>query len=147
MATTKTYLCYGIPVTNESLTYATLAYQRLEGPFRFVRLVQKRRREGTLQTSPTSAVGSLPVELWDLVRYMLTDLYLSATERKFVINHACEDCSEGVSEEDPRISYWNKLASCPWCEDQLNEYKGFEDRSMATVRCTSAKFSKLPPAD
>ncbi|TKA53166.1 hypothetical protein B0A53_04022 [Rhodotorula sp. CCFEE 5036] len=112
MATTKTYLCYGIPVTNESLTYATLAYQRLEGPFRFTRLVQKRRREGTLQTSPTSAVGSLPVELWDLVRYKLTDLELSATKRKFMIDHACGDCSEEASEEDPRISYWNNLSAC-----------------------------------
>jgi hypothetical protein len=147
MATTKTYLCYGIPVTNESLTYATLAYQRLEGPFRFTRLVQKRRREGTLQTSPTSAVGSLPVELWDLVRYKLTDLELSATKRKFMIDHACGDCSEEASEEDPRISYWNNLSACSWCEEEMNEYKGFEDHSMARLRPTCAKFPKLPPAD
>jgi hypothetical protein len=35
----KTYFCYGMPVTNESITLATMAYEKLEGPFRFIRLV------------------------------------------------------------------------------------------------------------
>ncbi|TKA53175.1 hypothetical protein B0A53_04031 [Rhodotorula sp. CCFEE 5036] len=82
--TTKTYFCYGVSVTNESITYATMAYPNLDGPFRFIRLVQKRIREGTLQTAPTSAAGLIPVEIWDLVRHKVTDLELRAAERGFL---------------------------------------------------------------
>lgn len=79
----KTYFCYGVPVTNTSLTYATMAFEHLEEPFRFIRLVQKRISEGTLHTrSPTSAFRSLPIELWDLVQQKVTDIELGAAERR-----------------------------------------------------------------
>lgn len=39
----KTYFGDGIPVTNESLTYATMEFQQLEGLFRFIRRRQPTR--------------------------------------------------------------------------------------------------------
>ncbi|GAA5979772.1 hypothetical protein JCM10908_003039 [Rhodotorula pacifica] len=77
----QTYLCYGIPVTNESLTYASHAYDKLDGPFRFIQLVQKRIREGRLQAQGNRAVTYLPAEIWDLVRHKIVDLELRKAER------------------------------------------------------------------
>lgn len=86
------YFCYGISVINESLAYATMAYEQLGGPFRFIRLAQRRIAEGTLQTEQNSTVGSIPIELWNLVRHKLTDLELDAAEREFLKRYACRHC-------------------------------------------------------
>lgn len=132
----KTYLCYGIPVTNESITLATMAYEQGDGPLRFIRLVQKRVREGTLRASPASAVGSLPIELWDLVRHEVIDLELCAAERKFLDTHACPHC---VSPDGcpncgaPGAEKWKDLLRCIECREVLIEYTGFDNIALAEV--------------
>ena len=130
--TTKTYFCYGVPVTNESITYATMASEHLDGPFRFIRLVQKRIREGSLRTSQPSAIGALPNELWDLVRHKVTDLELRAAEHEFLkrVRHdpplPCR-CT-------PSAKQWASLLRCTGCLNKLLAYQGFCDAALAEVR-------------
>lgn len=139
----QTYFCYGIPVTNESLTYATMAYVKLEGPFRFIRLVQKRIREGSLQTSQPSAVGALPIELWDLVRHKVTDVELCAAGRKFLNTHACEHCTPfgGCDCCCTRpAKRWTDLIRCEDCCDTITSYKGFGDPALTKVGFSSRRI-------
>ncbi|KWU44662.1 hypothetical protein RHOSPDRAFT_33741 [Rhodotorula sp. JG-1b] len=128
--TTKTYLCYDIPVTNESLTYASMAYPELKGPFRFIRLVQWRTGEGTLQTEQSSTVGSIPIELWDLVRHKVTDVELDAAERKFLERHACSHCVKphgcGCCGAVPATEGANLLL-CDSCKENMIRYDDFGD--------------------
>lgn len=133
----KTYFCYGIPVTNESITLATMAYEQVDGPFRFFRLVQRRVREGTFQTSRTSAVGALPIELWDLVRQNIINVELCAAERKFLDTHACPHC---VSPDGcptcgaPGAKKWEDLLRRTVCREVLNNYVGFDVIALTKVR-------------
>ena len=134
----KTYFCYGIPVTNESITLATLAYEKLEGPIRFIRLVQRRIREGTLQTAQNSAVGSMPIELWDLVRHKVTDVELRDAEIKFLNQHACEhcllscECSSDCYSGPPEV--WAELLDCDVCTSAMIDYRGLGDCGLAKMR-------------
>lgn len=144
------YFCYGISVTNESLTYATMAYEQLDGPFRFIRLIQKRIREGSLQTSQPSAVGTLPIEIWDLVRHKVTDIELCAAERISLNQHACRQCLQSCGclrdcDSHPP-NEWAELLRCYACDYRMIDYQGFGDRGLAKVqrgptwplhRCTS----------
>lgn len=139
----KTYLCYGIPVTNESLTYASMAYQRLDGPFRFIRLVQKRISEDTLQTARGSAVRSLPIELWDVIRYRLTDIELEIAEAVFLQEHKCDYC---LVTQDRRYqeTTWADMLLCDGCVDAMTEYDAFQHHHMLNVRYCEP-FRKLAP--
>jgi hypothetical protein len=130
--TTKTYFCYGVSVTNESITYATMAYPNLDGPFRFIRLVQKRIREGTLQTAPTSAAGLIPVEIWDLVRHKVTDLELRAAERGFLERVRRDSSFSCHCRRSAR--HWVSLLRCNGCVNELLAYQGFGDPALAKVR-------------
>ncbi|GAA5872857.1 hypothetical protein JCM3774_006348 [Rhodotorula dairenensis] len=123
----KTFLCYGIPVTNESLMYATMAYADLQGPFRFIRLVQQRIRAGTLQAANAAAVASMSAELWDLVRHQVTDLELGAAERRFLRKHSCnhycfDDC--GCRRHSRPAKDWAEMLNREECF--RIEYDGFE---------------------
>ncbi|GAA5884778.1 hypothetical protein JCM3774_003814 [Rhodotorula dairenensis] len=123
----KTFLCYGIPVTNESLTYATMAYADLQGPFRFIRLVQQRIRAGTLRTVQHSVLALFPVELWDLVRHQVTDLELRAAERRFLREHCGYCLGDCACRRDSRpVKDWAELLGRGFCIESVEEYDGFE---------------------
>ena len=140
----KTLFCYGIPVTNESLTFATMAYERLDGPFRFIRLVQKRIREGTLQTAQTSAVALFPTEIWDLVRHKVTDLELDAAERTFLDRHGCEHGSDacGCDCDACPATKWADVLDCCVCLEDMIEYHGF--RGFAMTAFGPSHWTSLP---
>lgn len=133
----KTYFCYGISVTNESITYASMAFEHLEGPFRFIRLVQKHIKEGTLQThSPTSANRLLPIELWDLVQQTITDLELDAAQRRFLLDQACHFCvgAEIIPDRDGQLMSWAEMLECRICAGEMNSYHGLAYADFFKVR-------------
>ena len=109
-----------------------MAYPNWDGPFRFIRLVQKRLREGTLQTAPTSAAGLIPVEIWDLVRHKVTDLELRAAERGFLERVRRDSSFSCHCRRSAR--HWVSLLRCNGCVNELLAYQGFGDPALAKVR-------------
>lgn len=125
---------------NESLTYATVAFEHLEGPFRFIRLVQKHVKESALQTAtPDSAIRLPSIKLWDLVQHKVTDLELCAAECSFMLLHACADCIRrgDVRNRAGSMKRWAKMLDCKECADRMNCFYSFGHSSLLKVRyCT-----------
>ncbi|GAA5979774.1 hypothetical protein JCM10908_003040 [Rhodotorula pacifica] len=120
----QTYLCYGIAVTNESLTYATMAYENLDGPVRFIQLVQNRIRQGALHCAGGSIASMLPIEIWDEIRHRVVDAELAVAERDFAIKHACWDCTQTWA---CGYQTWPDMLECDNCFDNMCDNDGFED--------------------
>ncbi|GAA6034981.1 hypothetical protein JCM8097_002127 [Rhodosporidiobolus ruineniae] len=76
-------LVYGLPVRTMSLLFAAEAWPDLQPSFRFFHLVSLRLRRGTL-SSTSSAVQSLPVEVWNLVKDELVRIEVDEKEGAFV---------------------------------------------------------------
>ncbi|GAA5979746.1 hypothetical protein JCM10908_003029 [Rhodotorula pacifica] len=144
----QTYLCYGIAVTNESLTYATMAHEKLDGPLRFIQLVQNRIREGRLQAKYRQAVAYLPIEIWDLVRHKVVDLELRIAERNFVNSYACDgqrDCDCCILRSIHPPPNWTELTrtECERCFLNIYEYQGFQDDRLSKKCRTLLKRYQL----
>lgn len=140
-------LCFGLAVANDSLTFATMAYEKLKGPFRFVELVQSRVRRGNLQAEQGRAVARLPNELWEMIRHKVTEIELEAAERTFVAKNACDNYNNSASNRDtekPSIAArsWRTMFATHACWECLYSYPGFFDPALAIVRCfaTSSIF-------
>ncbi|GAA5979743.1 hypothetical protein JCM10908_003028 [Rhodotorula pacifica] len=150
----QTYLCYGIAVTNESLTYATMAYEKLDGPLRFIQLVQNRLRQGRLQARDRQTVTYVPIEVWDLVRHKVVDLELRTAERKLVDEYTCDECSyEDSAFERPET--WSDLTKCPAYNErysgfqspQLKEKYQLDMPSTEVLHSIEPRFATVPQSD
>ncbi|GAA6041296.1 hypothetical protein JCM8097_001323 [Rhodosporidiobolus ruineniae] len=83
-------LVYGVPVRTMSLLFAADAWPDLQPPLRFFALVSLRARQGAF-CSTSSAVQSVPVEVWDLIRNELVSLELDDQECDFVQSMTSDD--------------------------------------------------------
>ncbi|KWU45835.1 hypothetical protein RHOSPDRAFT_25080 [Rhodotorula sp. JG-1b] len=124
-----------------------MAFEHLEGPFRFIRLVQKHIKEGTLQThTPTSAVRSLPIELWDLVQHKVTDVELDAAQSRFLLERACPLCvgAEIIPNRDRRLMSWAEMVEYGICEGTMNSYRGLANADLFKVRQLARNLFESP---
>ncbi|GAA5868226.1 hypothetical protein JCM8547_002282 [Rhodosporidiobolus lusitaniae] len=130
MCINSTSLFYGVAVRTWTLARAVDAWPRLQPVSLFFNLVSLRLRCGTLsvstESSKTSAIERVPIEVWELIKEELVDLELAEAE-KGLIKEFCCDCEYWNPETDEidltsRCNSWNGEldATCP-CEFCMNE--------------------------
>lgn len=134
--TQSTYLCYCIGVTHESLYYATKAYEPLQDPLRFIRLVQQRLARRTLSCQKGDAFVRLPVEIWELIKHELVDLELERARADMaarIKEHPCEEQDEsGCGAVD-----WHTVRDGCVAADELGyDLTGVSSGDELVVRCS-----------
>ncbi|KAK4699681.1 hypothetical protein P7C70_g6578, partial [Phenoliferia sp. Uapishka_3] len=107
MCTSNAVLFYGIVVRLWTLIRAARAHGDLVGPTMALKLIEYRRRLGTLGTlSGPYTISKLPTEIWSLIR---DELYATALEDAFaewLAEMRCDDCErDGQKRLKKRKSY------------------------------------------
>ncbi|GAA5871878.1 hypothetical protein JCM8547_003295 [Rhodosporidiobolus lusitaniae] len=137
MCINSTSLFFGVAVRTWTLARAIDAWPVLKPAFLVFNLVSLRLRRGTLsvftETSKTSAIERVPVEMCELIKEELVDLELAEAEKKLVEGFCCV-CRYHNSDTDEydfsqRFSSWEKeveaSSSCHVCvSDSLYEWCG-----------------------
>ncbi|GAA6012664.1 hypothetical protein JCM10207_009074 [Rhodosporidiobolus poonsookiae] len=129
MCRARTVLSYSISVTTESLIYAADAHPSLEPTLPFFDLVSLRIRQGRLQ-STSSAVKSVPVEVWELIKDELVQVELDVARFAFLEKLLCDDCHL-LRHDELKYADWDILISggCDYCLEGFWNEEGVDDNA------------------
>ena len=87
-----------------------------------------------MRTAQPSAVRSIPVEIWDLVRHKVTDLELRAAECEFLETRACDYCWQTFGRDCSvrPVFKWADLLQCNTCDKKISSWEGFDGNPTLT---------------